>query len=125
MSGKPSPITPSVLAWALAEDGRPPVEIAEALKIDEAVLDEWEQRLQGPPDPVVVEHVDLALGQPQQARVVAGGPLAQGVQRLATQHQVGHHDPDRGRWTKFLAGVPGAATRRPATRAARGGPAHG
>ena len=84
-----------------------------------------EQRLQGPADPVVVEPVDLGFGQPQQARVLAGGPLAQGVQGFAAQYQVGHHDPDRGCWTKFLAGVPGAATRRPATRAARGGPAHG
>src|SRR5665647_2110463 len=45
-----------------------------------------EQRLQGPPDPVVVEPVDLGLGQPQQARVVAGGPLAQAIQGLSLIH---------------------------------------
>jgi Zn-dependent peptidase ImmA (M78 family) len=56
MSGKPSPITPSVLAWAIAEDGREPVEIAEALKIDEAVLDEWAE---GESQPTVGQVTDL------------------------------------------------------------------
>ena len=66
-----------------------------------------EQRFQGPPDPVVVEPVDLGCGQPQQAWVVAGGPLAQPVQGFAAQHQVGHHQPNRGRWSQLDAGVPG------------------
>src|ERR1019366_1087257 len=46
-----------------------------------------EQRLQGPADPVVVERVDVGFGQPQQARVVAGCPLAQAVQGFAAQYQ--------------------------------------
>ena len=37
----PSPITSSVLAWAIKEDGRSPVELAEKLKVDRSLLEEW------------------------------------------------------------------------------------
>ncbi len=41
MAGKVSPITPSVLEWAVAEDGRTTQQIADAAKVDVATLDEW------------------------------------------------------------------------------------
>ena len=66
-----------------------------------------EQRLQRPPDPVVVEHTHLGDAQPEQRRVVAGGPLAQPIERLAAQHQVGHHQPDRDRRRQLDPGVGG------------------
>ena len=34
-----SPITASVLAWAIAEDARPLVDIADAVKLSESELD--------------------------------------------------------------------------------------
>jgi len=64
-----------------------------------------EQRLQGPPDPVVVEHPDLLSGQAEQRRVVAGGPLADAVERFAAQHQVRHDQADRGRRAHLHPGV--------------------
>lgn len=41
MAAKVSPITPSVLDWALSEDGRSRSDIAEVLKVEEAILDSW------------------------------------------------------------------------------------
>jgi Zn-dependent peptidase ImmA (M78 family)/transcriptional regulator with XRE-family HTH domain len=41
MSGIRSPITPPVLAWAIKEDGRSPGELAEKLKVDRSILDQW------------------------------------------------------------------------------------
>jgi Zn-dependent peptidase ImmA (M78 family) len=41
MAAKRSPITPSVLGWALGEDGRSRSEIAEAIGVEEAILDAW------------------------------------------------------------------------------------
>ncbi|MFP5335712.1 MAG: ImmA/IrrE family metallo-endopeptidase [Actinomycetes bacterium] len=41
MTAQAAPVTPAVLAWAVAEDGRPLVDIAERLKVTEDVLDEW------------------------------------------------------------------------------------
>jgi len=64
-----------------------------------------EQRLQGPPDPVIVEPADLLGGQPEQRRVVTGGPLAQAVERLTAQHQVRHDQPDRGRRAHLHPGI--------------------
>src|SRR5665647_3057323 len=57
MSGKPSPITPAVLAWAIEEDGRPPVDLAEKLKVDRSVLDEWTD---GDSRPTVGQVTELA-----------------------------------------------------------------
>lgn len=57
MAGKPSPITPSVLAWAIAEDGRNHIDLATAVGVDEAVLDEW---LEGESLPTVGEVSRLA-----------------------------------------------------------------
>jgi Zn-dependent peptidase ImmA (M78 family) len=41
MAATASPVTPTVLSWALAEDGRPLNEIAEAAKVTEDDLDAW------------------------------------------------------------------------------------
>ena len=41
MAGKRSPITASVLDWALSEDGRPRHQIADAVGVDEATLAAW------------------------------------------------------------------------------------
>jgi Zn-dependent peptidase ImmA (M78 family) len=41
VSGAPSPITPSVLLWALREDGRPIDKIAEGLKVSPLDLEAW------------------------------------------------------------------------------------
>ena len=55
-----------------------------------------EQRVQGPADPIVVEHCQFRLGQPEQVRAVAGGPFGQPVDRLPADQQVDHHQPHRG-----------------------------
>jgi hypothetical protein len=54
-----------------------------------------EQRHQRPADPVVVEPPGVPGRQPEQARRVRGGPLAQRVQRCPPDQQVHHHQPDR------------------------------
>lgn len=41
MAAKPSPVSPDVLAWAVAEDGRPLRQLADALKVDSELLEEW------------------------------------------------------------------------------------
>ena len=64
-----------------------------------------EQRFQCPPDPVVVEHPEILGAEPEQRRVVTGGPLAQAVERFPAQHQVRDHQPDRDRWRELEAGV--------------------
>ena len=57
MAGKPSPITRAVLAWAISEDGRSLLDLANALGIDEALLDEW---VEGESLPTVGQVTDLA-----------------------------------------------------------------
>ncbi|MGB8021216.1 MAG: hypothetical protein WCF04_08320 [Candidatus Nanopelagicales bacterium] len=64
-----------------------------------------EQRLQRPAHPVVVDHRHVSCGQPEQRRVVAGGPLAQDVERFPAQHQVRDHQPDRVRGGQLQPGV--------------------
>jgi Zn-dependent peptidase ImmA (M78 family) len=41
MAAQSSPVTPSVLRWAVEEDGRPHEALAERLKVDVDVLDAW------------------------------------------------------------------------------------
>ncbi len=41
MPAQPSPVTPDVLRWALDEDGRPIVDIADAVKVDTSTLEDW------------------------------------------------------------------------------------
>jgi hypothetical protein len=102
MSGKPSPITPSVLAWAIAEDGRPPVEIAEALKIDDAVLDEWAE---GESQPAVAQVTDLGktLKRPRamffmpQPLISASLPPVSGTRPAMTGRSARPHDARSGR----------------------------
>ena len=60
---------------------------------------------QHPPDPVVIEQTRLARAQPEQGWIERCGPFAEGVDRLAVQHQVGHHGPDRGRRGQLEPGV--------------------
>ncbi len=52
------------------------------------------QAVQHAPDPVVVERARLVLVQPEQGRVVAGGPLAQRAGRPVRQDDVAHHQGD-------------------------------
>lgn len=41
MAAKESPITPSVLSWAIRQDGRTPAEVARAIHVDPTVLEGW------------------------------------------------------------------------------------
>ncbi len=41
MAGTPSPVTPAVLRWALDEDGRSDVDLADKLRVDEDTLLAW------------------------------------------------------------------------------------
>src|SRR5680860_478222 len=52
-----SPITPAVLTWALAEDGRSRDELAKTLKVDRPELDAWAV---GDQTPTVGQVSDLA-----------------------------------------------------------------
>lgn len=54
-----------------------------------------EEPVQRAADPVVVEDLGLARSQPEQTRGERGRPLCHGIERLASQEQVGHHEPDR------------------------------
>lgn len=40
-AAKPAPVTPSVIGWALSEDGREPSALAERLEVDEETLHAW------------------------------------------------------------------------------------
>jgi hypothetical protein len=57
-----------------------------------------EEPVQAAPDPVVVEQFDPAVLETQKGRVITGGPLAQGVDRLVVDDQVANHHPQRRRW---------------------------
>ena len=57
VAAKLSPVTPSVLRWALAEDGRSVLEVAGALRVEPAELEAWAR---GDAQPVVGQVSDLA-----------------------------------------------------------------
>lgn len=57
MATKAAPVTPQVLSWALAEDGRPLIELAEALDVNEDTLQAWAT---GDTSPTVGQVSDLA-----------------------------------------------------------------
>ena len=64
-----------------------------------------EQPVQHPAGPVVVEQFRLPRGQPQQGRLVGGGPLAQGVQRPVLYRQVRDHHRDHHRGVQRQPGI--------------------
>jgi hypothetical protein len=71
-----------------------------------------EEPFQRPAHPIVVDlpGVDPPAGagrEPQRGRLVAGGPLAQPVERLAAGQQVAHDQLDRGGRGESVARVVG------------------
>ena len=57
-----------------------------------------EQSVKGAAYPVVVEQFHLARREPEDRRVIRGCPLAQGIDRPVTGHDVADHRRDHGGW---------------------------